>query len=197
MVNFLALAILFVLVVAGQASRLPVARSLHEQYVDPNTIPTQCQSICMPFVDAFNTCTDLDCLCTNTNGENTETCGDCYLKVDPQSVAEVEYLFDYFTDTCIDWGYSLTPLSISVADGTTNLVVTASPTATVTVSASGANTVTLTSGAAAATHTGGAVSAAAATPTGNPILKSAAAKAGTEMTWFGSVGLLVVAMIFW
>jgi len=162
----------------------------------------------MPFVDAFNTCTDLGCLCTDTNGHNTEICGDCYLKVDPQTIAEVQYFFDYFTDTCSSFGYFLTPLSISVADGTTNLIVTASPTATVTVSptatvtvsptatvtvsASGANTVTLTSGA---------VSAAAVTPTavtpGNPLLKGTATKAGTEMTWFGSVGLLVVAMIFW
>jgi len=160
-------------------ARSPTPSSLQARYVNPSEFPTQCQSPCLPIIDALNTCTSKTCICTNTNGQYVETCGDCVLTVNPTPTeqAQVQYVLDYYTDYCFAAGIPVTPLSISVSG------------------------IVLTPSSSAAAAGGGAATAAATkaatTSTTNPLGKlGGAGRMGMDMTLVllaGGVGLLLAA----
>lgn len=41
----------------------------------------QCQKACANVVNDLNSCSSIDCLCTNSNGKQLEQCVDCLVKV--------------------------------------------------------------------------------------------------------------------
>ena len=42
----------------------------------------QCRSSCADTVNDVNTCIDVDCLCTKSNGKQLKKCVDCLVKAD-------------------------------------------------------------------------------------------------------------------
>ncbi|KIM76741.1 hypothetical protein PILCRDRAFT_826136 [Piloderma croceum F 1598] len=187
---FFPLAFLSVLVIAGEASSSSVlSHSLHARYINPNEFPTQCQSTCLPIVNALNTCTSTTCICTKGNSNNIESCGDCVLQVDslPTEIAEVQYIFDYFFGYCVGAGIAITPPSISVSGPSAAITVAASASS----ATAGGVAVTVT-----AAHSASSAGAGAASSTENPLLKNGVAgRMEITMTVLAGAGFIPTVLL--
>jgi len=200
MVYLLALVPPVLLAASAQASTL-LARNYDGLHVilarqsspplDPSQFPPACQPMCTPIVNELNTCTSASCLCTNTNGQNLQSCMDCVIGIAPSEQALAQTVIDDFNTECAVAGISITPLSLSGsatsggASASATTTATAPPysfTPTTTSTPPVATTSSPSTGAATTTGSGGSGGSS------NPLVKGAALGGKRLGTW-GVVGV--------
>ncbi|KAJ7153894.1 hypothetical protein C8R43DRAFT_1001464 [Mycena crocata] len=89
--------------------------------------PPECTSACQPIFAARSTCgIDLNCLCTDTNGNNFAQCSDCVVAAAPNAtaIAQLKFLagteLDAYTTSCADNKHPIASLSLSISPSATS-----------------------------------------------------------------------------